>query len=146
MIYIFFSLTWMVFILYTTQLDYYGHRNRQDTIGKKRKNHRILQESNGNRRNWKQYFYRKIFGFFPGRFRQIPSISWQKLVGNHRKQDQKNSGENTTSTFHRFPVESCRTASTWADELHTAASVFGKIVKVKLAQDAANDLSVKFII
>ena len=53
----------------------------QDPAGKKRGNHRILQESTGNSRMWKQYSNRKIAGFFPVNSGQFPAGTGQKSSG-----------------------------------------------------------------
>ncbi len=45
------------------QVEDYGHWIPQDPAGKKRERRRILQDSPGNRRKWKQYSDRKSIGF-----------------------------------------------------------------------------------
>jgi hypothetical protein len=47
----------------------------------KRKNHRILQESTGNSRKWKQYSDRKFVGFFSGRFQSISGALHEIAAG-----------------------------------------------------------------
>jgi hypothetical protein len=48
-----------------TQIKHYGHRIPQAPVGKERERHRILQESTGYTRHWKQYSRRKFVGIFP---------------------------------------------------------------------------------
>jgi hypothetical protein len=61
------------------QVEDYGHWIPQDPAGKKRKRRRILQESPGNRRKWKQYSDRKFVGFFP-----VDSCQFPVLFGRNR--------------------------------------------------------------
>jgi hypothetical protein len=58
-----------------SQVEDYGRRIPPDPTGKKRERHRILQESTGNSRKWKQYSRRKFIGFFPLDSGQIPVLS-----------------------------------------------------------------------
>jgi hypothetical protein len=76
----------------------YGHWIPQDPAGKKREIHRILQESKGNSRKWKQYSDRKFSDFFqwiPVNFPCFPAGTGRKSSEKIRKI----SGGNTASTF-----------------------------------------------
>jgi len=61
-----------------THVEDYGHWIPQDPAGKTRKSHRILQESTGNSRQWKQYSDRKFIGFLPVDSSQFPELSGRK--------------------------------------------------------------------
>jgi len=74
--------------LFISHVEDYGHWIPQDPVGKKRESHRILQESNGNSRKWKQYSHRKFVGFFPVDSSQFPVLSgrnWSGIIGKNPK-------------------------------------------------------------
>jgi hypothetical protein len=71
-----------------TQIDDSGYRIQQDPAGKTRENHRILQESTGNNRKWKQYSHRNLSDFFPVDSSQFPELSGRnqpKIIGKNPK-------------------------------------------------------------
>ncbi len=71
-----------------TQVEDYGHWIPQDPAGKKRKSHRILQESPGNSRKWKQYSDRKFVGLFAVDYSQFPVLSGRnrsEIIGKNPK-------------------------------------------------------------
>jgi hypothetical protein len=73
---------------YKTQVEDYGHWIPHDLAGKKRERRRILQESFGNRRKWKQYSDRKFIGFFPVDSCQFPMLSGRnrsEIIGKNPK-------------------------------------------------------------
>ncbi len=73
---------------HATHVEDYGHWIPQDPAGKKRESHRILQESTGNSRKWKQYSNRKFFGFFPvnsNQFHVLSSRNRSEIIGKNPK-------------------------------------------------------------
>ncbi len=76
------------FIINITHVEDYGHWIPQDPAGKKRESHRILQESTGNSRKWKQYSNRRFFGFFPvdsSQFHVLSSRNRSEIIGKNPK-------------------------------------------------------------
>jgi hypothetical protein len=59
----------------TTQVDDSGHRIPQDSSGKMRESHRILQESTRNRWNMEALFWPEIFRIFPVDTCPLPVLS-----------------------------------------------------------------------
>jgi hypothetical protein len=77
-----------ILISFSTQVNDYGYRIPQDLAGKTRECHRILQESTGNNRNWKQYSHRNLSDFFPvdsGQFRELSSRNRSEIIGKNPK-------------------------------------------------------------
>ncbi len=72
----------------TTLVEDSGHWIPQDPAGKKRKSHRILQESTGINQKGKQYSDRKFVGFFSGGFQSISCAFRKEPVRNHRKKSE----------------------------------------------------------
>ena len=71
-----------------TQVEHSGHRIPQDTAGKMRDSHRILQGNTGNRWNVEAVFRSKIRPDFSGGFLPTSCTFRQELAGYHRKKSE----------------------------------------------------------
>jgi len=72
-----------------TQVDDSGNRIPQDSSGKMRESHRILQESTENRWNMEAVFRPKIVWIFPGGFLSTSCAFRQEPARNHREKSEK---------------------------------------------------------